>query len=82
MTTKHLSTKSAALLQQLLNDSDNWSGMPLYQGNQEDNGNLTDLKKKGYLETDEDGDDGCIWIMWTDLGKKTAEEMGIELGFD
>lgn len=81
MTTKKLTEKSEALLISLFNDSANWSGTPMFQGDQKDNGNLVDLKKKGYLETFE-YDEGDIFIAWTDFGKATADSMGIHLGIE
>jgi hypothetical protein len=76
-----LTVKSTALFIDLVKDAGNWNGNPLWGGNvggsREDRGNLTDIKKAGLVTTDMD--DGCIWIFFTDLGKKFAKGLGYEI---
>ena len=58
--------------------------MPLVGGNviiseQVDKGNLTHLKKLGLVETQVFEDDPrCTWLMFTQAGKKYAEELGFD----
>ena len=74
-----LTEKSKALFKAYAEDAGNWSGTPLVGGNvggsQEDNGNLTHLKKMELVETFEYERE--IWINFTDKGKALAKEMGI-----
>jgi len=63
-------------------DAPNWSGTPLVGGNvggsKEERGNLTQLKKAGYIETW--AEEGCTWLRFTDAGKVLAEAYGINIG--
>jgi hypothetical protein len=62
-------------------DACNWSGTPLVGGNvggtKEDQGNLTDLKKKGLLSTFKS--DGLEWVSFTDQGIAYAKQLGITI---
>ena len=77
----NLTEKSKALFKAYAEDAGNWNGTPLVGGNvggsQEDNGNLTHLKKLGLVETFEYGKE--IWISFTDKGRALAKKMGIEI---
>jgi hypothetical protein len=70
-----LTTASLKLLNELFDDAENWGGIPLFGGNvgtqKEDKGNLTDLKKKGYVTTDEE--DGNSWVYFTDKARGLLE---------
>ena len=71
-----LTAGSIALLTALWNDRGNWDGMPLYGGNvggsPAENGHLTDLKKKGYVTTEQDYDDPSLsWVIFTDKTRAT-----------
>lgn len=78
---KILTDISLALFLAYARDAGNWSGQPLVGGNvggsKEDRGNLTQLKRAGYITTCTD--EGCTWLSFTDLGKALAREHGIEL---
>lgn len=62
-------------------DAGNWSGQPLVGGNvggsKEDRGNLTQLKRQGYIQTFTD--EGDAFIVFTEKGKALAAEHGIDL---
>lgn len=78
-----LSVASAQLLTDLLNDTHNWSGTPLFGGNvggdKASCGNLTDLKKKGFVHTTQDEENRkCQWVTFTSLAVEFAELMGID----
>lgn len=61
-------------------DACNWNGMPLIGGNvggsKQERGNLTDLKKKGFIKTFEE-DRKCVFIEFTEKGKTLALKYGI-----
>lgn len=87
-TASQLATESVSLTEESLklfllyaNDAGNWNGNPLVGGNithtQKDNGNLTDLKKKGLLTTFRS--DGYDWIEFTAAGIAFAALHGIEI---
>jgi hypothetical protein len=75
-----LTTASHDLFIAYADDAGNWSGTPLVGGNvpasKEATGNLTDLKRKGLLETFED--DGEVWVRFTDAGVAYATQHGVE----
>ena len=54
-------------------DQDNWSGMPLVGGNvggdAADKGFLVNMKKRGWITTEDIDEDGCIWMDFTDKGR-------------
>lgn len=59
-------------------DAINWDGAPLLSGDAAERGNVTQLKRAGFIETFKD--EGCTWIYFTDRGVELARAMGIELG--
>ncbi len=81
-----LTEASKKLFIDYANDSRNWGGNPLVDldGNvrtsKELRGNLTDLKRKGLIETFKSDD--CLWIHFTETGKEFAKYLGINLGID
>lgn len=60
----------------LAKDSSNWSGTPMFQGTQKQKGNLTDLKKRGLIETWVE-DDGCIFVKFKPEGISYAATIGL-----
>lgn len=67
-------------------DAGNWGGTPLIDGNvrgsREQNGHLTDLKKKDFITTFDEYEPGCVvctWINFTEKGEALAKELGIEI---
>tara|TARA_R110000823_G_C15836229_1_gene490713 strand:- start:107 stop:388 length:282 start_codon:yes stop_codon:yes gene_type:complete len=59
----------------------NWSGVPPCFDiieNEKDKGNMTDLKKKGLVDSfmDPDGED-YSWCHLTDLGESHANQLGV-----
>lgn len=73
-----LTPPSHQLFYQLVQDSFNWSGTPLFDGTQQEKGNLTDLKKKGLVTTWKE--EGCLWVDFTNEGRAFAKrEFGIDL---
>ena len=80
---------SKRLFIELAEDAGNWSGTPLFGGNvggdQISKGHLTPLKKLGLVTTFVDTDDPSgsrfrrhAWVIFTDLGVRYSEELGIE----
>jgi len=80
-TVEKITDKSLKLFLAYAADAENWNGEPLVGGNikatKESRGNLTQLKKTGYITTFDD--DGCVWMSFTDNGKKLAADHGIEI---
>lgn len=81
--TINLSENSKAFFIALMKDAGNWSGSPLFGGNvggsQESKGWLTDLKRKGLLITEQDGDNRkCQWVYFTNKGCEYAIELGLK----
>jgi len=72
----NLTESTLALFTDLVEDADNWSGTPLFQGGKRERGNLTDLKKHGLVITQTE--DGCTWVFFTEAGKAFAAEQHIE----
>lgn len=70
-------------------DAGNWGETPLVGGNvggdPADKGYLVNMKKRGWIETHADTDDPtangdvCVWIYFTEAGRKVAAEHGIEV---
>lgn len=64
-------------------DAGNWAGNPWVDGNvtlgADGRGNLTDLKRKGLLETGSDGRDA--YIVFTAAGVALAAEHNIDLSW-
>jgi hypothetical protein len=77
----NITQKSLDLFLAYADDADNWSGQPLVGGNvggsKEDRGNLTQLKQAGLIATF--ADEGCTWLMFTELGATLAAQHGIEV---
>lgn len=78
-----VSSGSLALFKDLIDDAPNWSGQPLFGGNvggsQESKGHLTDLKKKGLVETWVDDEDRSLsWVCFTAKGRRFAATIGYE----
>lgn len=69
-----LTPASAALFGQLVSMAPDWSGQPLVELTARERGNLTDLKVKGLLTTNED--EGNMFVAFTDAGIDLAVEMG------
>mgnify|MGYP000279774986 FL=1 len=59
---------SAHLLAYIVEDAPNWSGSPMLDLTASDKGNLTDLKKNGYLTTQYDSDTRVTYAFFTDAG--------------
>lgn len=76
-TTQTLKPGSEELFKALANDANNWSGSPLVDISKDQRWNLTDLKKKGLLETWTD--EGCTWCNFTAAGIELAKTFGIEI---
>ena len=76
-----LTPVSLKLFLDYANDSWNWAGTPLVDGNisgsKELRGNLTNLKKNGLIETFRN--DGCTWIQFTEKGVEFAKSHGVEV---
>jgi hypothetical protein len=81
--TTNLTSASLDLFLAYAEDAGNWSGNPWVDGNVSldaaGRGNLTDLKRKGLLQTFTD--DGDAYIVFTDAGKTLAAEHGIDLSW-
>ena len=75
-----LTVTSTKLLTDLIEDAGNWGGVPLLDGNVRTNtalrGNVTDLKKKGYIHTQLD--EGNVWVIFTEKAVEFAAEHGYE----
>ena len=78
--TVELTAASRELFFDYVTDAPNWSGTPMVGGNvggsKADAGNLTDLKKKGLVDTWED--EGCAWLKFTELGEAFARAAGYD----
>jgi hypothetical protein len=81
--TTNLTPTSLALFLAYADDAGNWSGNPWVDGNisldAAGRGNLTDLKRKGLLITQED--DGDAFIIFTPAGVALAAEHGIDISW-
>ena len=75
-TTTTLTTGSAQLFEELAKDAGNWNGNPLidFDGRPEKKGHLTDLKRKGLIETFDDN--GCTFAQFTLRGIVLAVNNG------
>ena len=87
-----LTESSLKLFKDLVESASNWNGIPLYNedgtATKADNANLTDLKKKGLITTQEDvsSDIGgkkvkIQWVNFTKDGYALAEELCPEKTF-
>ena len=76
-----LTNESKALFEALVKDAGNWAGEPMLGGNvPSDNttrGNITDLKRKGLIETFRDA--GDTFVIFTDNGKEYANSIGLHV---
>jgi len=82
-TTTTLTPASHEAFMAYAKDADNWGGNPLVGGNvgggREERGNLTDLKRKGLIETFED--DRCTFVHFTQAGRAYAEANGVNTSY-
>jgi hypothetical protein len=62
----NLSPASHNLMLDLVLDAPNWHGQPLIDITKEQRGNLSDLKRRGFLTTFMD--EGCMFAIFTDVG--------------
>ena len=69
-----MTPETKALFTTFAQDACNWSGTPLLDIAKEQRGNLSDLKKRGLIETFKDA--GCDWVDFTDEGKRLAAKLG------
>lgn len=80
---QNVTPASLKLFLDLASDAGNWSGQPLFGGNvgnsPADKGNLTHLKKLGLVRTEEDDDDGNVWVIFTKAGREFARENGVNI---
>jgi len=75
----NITESSKRLLQKLAEDAPNWGGEPLLDITKEARGNLTQLKRAGFLETFSD-DEGCQWVLFSDEGEQyIREHFGLEI---
>jgi hypothetical protein len=65
-----LTPESYNLLVSLIKDAPNWEGQPLIDISKEQRGNLSDLKRRGFLDTFRD--EGCMFAIFTPLGAEFA----------
>ncbi len=72
-----LTTETQNLFISFVEDAPNWSGQPIVDITKEQRGNLSDLKRKGLVETFRD--DGCDWVIFTPSGISYANELGYQL---
>ena len=63
-------------------DQDNWSGTPLVGGNvggdSADKGFIVNMKKRGWITTEDIDNDGCVWMDFTDAGRAQAALHGYD----
>lgn len=77
-----LTEASKKLFLELAKDAPNWGGTPMFTGTKAETGNLTDLKKKGLITTQDEprrGQETLIWVDFTVEGKALAKELGAEI---
>jgi len=72
-----LTQETKKLFVSFAKDAPNWSGTPLLDITSAQRGNLSDLKKKGLVETFRD--EGCDWVIFTKAGEELAAEYGYEV---
>lgn len=68
-----LTPASYSLLIDLIKDAPNWEGQPLIDITKEQRGNLSDLKRRGFLDTFKD--EGCMFAIFTPIGTAFAAEV-------
>lgn len=75
-----ITERSKELFLAYAKDACNWNGFPIVGGNvdnsKEDRGNLTQLKIAGLVKTIKDE---VLFLEFTELGKKYAKEIGVDL---
>ncbi len=80
-TEKKITEKSLDVFIAYAKDAGNWSGMPLVGGNgggsKEERGNLTQLKRAGFIKTQEE--EGDVWIIFTAAGRELAAKLGVTI---
>jgi len=76
--TPALTSASRDLFIALADAAMDWSGEPIFEGNDSERGNLTHLKKLGLVTSFVDGD--CPFVSFTEAGQAYAAELGIDLG--
>ena len=72
----NLTPKSEELFKQFCDSTWDWSGTPLLEITSNQRGNLTDLKRKGLVNTDTD--EGCEWVHFTKKGYDYANSQGYD----
>ena len=81
-TNEAITDGTKALFIELVNDSGNWSGSPLFGGNVADTpaskGHLTHLKKLELVTTYVDEEDDTVWVNFTEQGVAYAVSLGAE----
>jgi len=78
--TTELTHASLALFLTLARDSMDWNGVPLFEGSKRQCGNLSDLKTKGLLSTQQDEENRlCHWVMFSESGRQLAAQHGINI---
>lgn len=76
MTTQtDLTPASIDLFKSLVKMAPDWSGSPLVEVTRQERGNLTDLKVKGLLTTQDS--DGCMFANFLPAGVALATELGL-----
>jgi hypothetical protein len=73
----NLSPASASLLYDLIKDAPNWNGQPLIDITKEQRGNLSDLKRRGILNTFTD--EGCQFAIFTATGIAIAAAVNVKI---
>jgi hypothetical protein len=68
-----LTPASYDLLISLIKDAPNWEGQPLIDITKEQRGNLSDLKRRGFLDTFRE--EGCMFAIFTPLGAAFAADV-------
>lgn len=71
----NITLQSNEVFRRYAEEANDWAGSPMVDGNVEERGNLTQLKKAGLITTFMS--DGIKWLCFTSTGKMYAEELGI-----
>lgn len=75
-----LTDASSELFKALWDEAADWSGTPFFEGTKAERGNLTDLKKKGLLITEQDHDNKSLyWVHFTARGHLYAKSNGMKV---
>ena len=75
--TDGMTDATIGLFRALAGDANNWHGEPLIDITPSQRGNLTDLKKRGLINTYRA--DGCDWCQFTCDGELLAKDLGFDL---